>query len=653
MVSQIKLRQYGVSTAIRNSERIPELLSILDTYFSCKKWTNENQEQYQIRLIQHKLYKPNDIPETQSHFFDGDEPMTWEQANEVWKYQRDDNKIATYSNDSSHHGYRGRMTANPLKKLGLWYQDENDQVIISEAGKNLIHKRITAEDAVAEVLLKYQLPMSKKDSSWKDYNLKPLVATLHLIKKVNKLCKKNRMKEKGISKTEYDIFVHTLKNNSEIEKHAKKLISFRKIWEKEKNQINKRKIECKTILELNYELSSSVRKKIYEEYLGWEKKLEKKTGVTFPDWVKDNPNQLFTNWNNLREYGDNLRRYSLMSGWISVKHSQYIQLKESLQVETNSLLEFDDGSAKEFNNNEEYVNYVANPSTPIWPWKTKEKLSEIYLQQTKQVKENQSKIKIKQDYTILSKQKLKKLDSQDIESEIEKFRPIVLESNLKLQTKELESVSEINEIINSYNVVSMKNDSVRKAPVELEYQTTRGLLALNDGNIMPNYPKGIDGEPTSHAGGGKPDIECFYDDFNMVCEVTLLKTQDQWKAEGTSVPDHFEQFIQKNKKQKNFCLFIAPQLHQRTVRLFYTHNQWEEKEFGRTIALTMEQFKKILETLKILRESNKPKGITHKQMNIFYQKVVDSMECFESGRWMEWQNNVGVILDKWIQEIIA
>jgi hypothetical protein len=40
-------------------------------------------------------------------------------------------------------------------------------------------------------------------------------------------------------------------------------------------------------------------------------------------------------------------------------------------------------------------------------------------------------------------------------------------------------------------------------------------------------------------------------------------------------------------------------------------------------------------------------------MNIFYQKVVDSMECFESGRWMEWQNNVGVILDKWIQEIIA
>ena len=61
------------------------------------------------------------------------------------------------------------------------------QIIISETGKNLIHKRITAEDAFAEVLLKYQLPMSKKDSSWKDYNLKPLVATLHLIKKVNKL----------------------------------------------------------------------------------------------------------------------------------------------------------------------------------------------------------------------------------------------------------------------------------------------------------------------------------------------------------------------------------------------------------------------------------------------------------------------------------
>ena len=199
----------------------------------------------------------------------------------------------------------------------------------------------------------------------------------------------------------------------------------------------------------------------------------------------------------------------------------------------------------------------------------------------------------------------------------------------------------------------MTNESARKPPVELEYQTTRGLLALNDGDIIPNYPKGVDGEPTSHAGGGKPDIECFYEDYDMVCEVTLLTTQAQWKAESISVPDHFEKFIKENKKQKNFCLFIAPQLHDRTIRTFYTNNQWEEKKFGRTVPLTISQFKQILETLKKLRELQKPRGITHEEMGIFYQRVTDSLSNFSGGKFLEWRNNIQTILDKWIQEIIS
>ena len=234
-----------------------------------------------------------------------------------------------------------------------------------------------------------------------------------------------------------------------------------------------------------------------------------------------------------------------------------------------------------------------------------------------------------------------------------KIKPVLLRSNLEIQTKELESSEQIAEIITSLDIKYMTNESARKPPVELEYQTTRGLLALNDGDIIPNYPKGVDGEPTSHAGGGKPDIECFYEDYDMVCEVTLLKTQDQWKAESISVPDHFEKFIKENKKQKNFCLFIAPQLHDRTIRTFYTNNQWEEKKFGRTVPLTISQFKQILETLKKLRELQKPRGITHKEMGIFYQRVTDSLSNFSGGKFLEWRNNIQVILDKWIQEIIS
>ena len=580
--------------------------------------------------------------------------MTIEQANEIWNYQRDELGKISYSNTPENHGWRGRTSANPLMKIGLWYQDDKKEITITTLGKKILDKEISIDEAFVQTLLKYQLPTSKEDTDYKDYNLKPLVVTLQLIKKVNDLCKIRNMKVKGISKEEFNIFVHTLKENSEIEKHAKILIDFRHKWEEEENAIEKRKLECKTILLLNYELDDSKRKEMVNEYLKWENKLKNKTkGTKFDNWEKENKNTLYRNWKTLGDYGDNLRRYFVMSGWIGIKHSKYIQLKESMRVETESLLEFDDGSAKSFNDDMEYSKFVADETQPIWPWKTKEKLSEIYLQQISQVKQNESQLNMKQNVRIVTKQELVKLNETEIETEIKNIKPVLLQSNLKIQTKELESSEQIAEIITSLDMNYMTKESARRAPVELEYQTTRGLLALNDGDIMPNYPKGVDGEPTSHAGAGKPDIECFYEDYGMVCEVTLLTSQNQSKAESISVQDHFEKFIKENKKQKNFCLFIAPRLHDRTIKHFYTFNTWDEKEFGRTVPLTISQFQQILETLKKLREAEKPRGITHKEMGIFYQKVSDSMLTFDGGKFFEWSDNIQTILDEWIQEITA
>ena len=222
MSEKIKFRQYGVSTTIRNSQRIPGFLFVLDKYLSGKKWTNKNQEEYQIRLIQHKKYRPSGMTQQQCQYFDGDDAMTFEQAQKIWKYQRDDLSVKTYGNGPSYYGYRGRMSANPLMKMGLCYNDGKNKVTITKLGKKILNKEFTIDEAFAGTLLKYQIPTSKEDSYYKKgYDLKPLVATLHLIKKVNELCKKNKMKEKGISKEEFNLFVHTLKTYSEIEKHAK------------------------------------------------------------------------------------------------------------------------------------------------------------------------------------------------------------------------------------------------------------------------------------------------------------------------------------------------------------------------------------------------------------------------------------------------
>ena len=78
-----------------------------------------------------------------------------------------------------------------------------------------------------------------------------------------------------------------------------------------------------------------------------------------------------------------------------------------------------------------------------------------------------------------------------------------------------------------------------------------------------------------------------------------------------------------------------------------------KEQLGLFIQLTISQFKQILETLKKLREATKPRGITHKEMGDFYQRVSDSMLNFSGGKFLEWRENIQSILDEWIQEITA
>ena len=136
----------------------------------------------------------------------------------------------------------------------------------------------------------------------------------------------------------------------------------------------------------------------------------------------------------------------------------------------------------------------------------------------------------------------------------------------------------------------------------------------------------------------------------MICEVTLLTNQEQWKREYTAVTDHLEEFIQKNKKDKNILLFIAPSIHDRTAKQFYTNNQWDEKEFGRIIPITISQFIEILTALKLIREKNSSEKIAHETILELYQRIIDSMNDL---MYREWRQNIQNILDKWIVEITA
>ena len=72
------------------------------------------------------------------------------------------------------------------------------------------------------------------------------------------------------------------------------------------------------------------------------------------------------------------------------------------------------------------------------------------------------------------------------------------------------------------------------------------FLSINDlVRIQPNYPTDDEGNPLFTAGSGVADLEVFYEDFNLICEVTMLSDRSQWVAEGQPVQRHLFEFSKK------------------------------------------------------------------------------------------------------------
>lgn len=628
-MAKIKLNRWNPSTAIRNPERIPGFFFVFEKHFEGKIWNNENQEKFQIELIRYKKYKPTGMTQEQSMWFDENEnPMSLIQANKIWAYQRDELKKVSFQQSIGYYGYRGRMSANPFLKFGLYYKNEENKITITDLGKKLAKNEITIDDCFVSTLLKYQIPLNQEDTGniRSGFSIKPLIAGLHLIKKVNEIWEEKQGKQIGISRLEFGLFVNSLINAKNIKTHAEKLIKFRMQYKKSKTMKEKRILCYKTILDLNYHLTDKEKKKVTKE-------------------------ELEGYYDTLTTYGENTRRYFRMAGWIRFRGAGNTDLNDRKKVETESLLKFDNGGALNLVDDEEYARYLADTTKPVWPWKTKEKLIEKYLEISKNIKNIKSELSTStEEIKYISKIELEKYSETDIEKINEELKRKLEELDKEVVLKEMESPEEISNVIERLDINWMRKEAPRQAFVEFEYQTTRGLIALDDGQIEPNYPKGDDGQPISHAPGGGADIECFYDKFNMICEVTLLTNQEQWKREYTAITEHFEDFIEKNKKNKNILLFIAPSIHDRTAKQFYTNNQWDEKVFGRAIPITISQFIEILKTLKFIRERKSSDKITHEQILVLYQMIIDSMKNF---MYKEWRQNIQSIIDKWIQEILV
>ena len=218
--------------------------------------------------------------------------------------------------------------------------------------------------------------------------------------------------------------------------------------------------------------------------------------------------------------------------------------------------------------------------------------------------------------------------------------------NLILKS-EFDEVSKIDEAISALQNIRSLDE---KPSIALEKWVTIGLHIINDAvKIKPNYLVDDDNNVVFTAPGNRPDIECFYQEFNSICEVTLLTDKSQWFNEGQPVMRHLRDFEIKNN-DNSFCLFLAPRIHRDTFNTFSFSNKYEyEGEKQRIVPLSITQFLKILQRVLMKKKENKP--ITHDEFRVLLEKLYEI--ATDSKDLEDWAKKSNTILDKFQNEGIV
>lgn len=600
------LKPWSITTTVRNPERLRDFLIAVKPIEN-KEWNNDTQEKYQKLLIKNRLYGFGN-----TQFYNGLTDNIVKNINDTDTEISDGVieeilRLKNYTDFSM----RGRQSLNPLTKFGFVIID-NGIVKITELGKKLIESEKDAGDVFLKSFIKWQIPNPANNdfADNGDYDIVPFVAMLKLVDEVNKIESQRGNNPVGISKREFSLFVPSLIKHTQISEYAREIIKLRDL------QKGKTKPERKDIRE-NY------RKQFAINFLD--------------DNSEDEINKLLKN---LQDYGDNAIRYFRLTKFIRIRgNGFYIDLEPNRHIEIESLFENDFFKPKSFADRDEYVAYMANDKLPILPWQTKDKLSEIVNGVYTEVKELQSSLGI----TITDKKDISSMIENDLISYIDDLRD--LRKNLQEKDNHVKSqpVSSIVEYIDKLEKIF----EFENRPLMLEYLSTMGLHALNDAKeIKPNYPVGDDNEPTSTAPGGMADIECFYEDFNMICEVTMLNGRDQWFNEGQPVMRHLRDF--ENSNRNSYCIFIAPTIHTDSAETFHIANTIGYKGTKQKIApITIKQFVELLKTLKQMREENKQ--FTRNNLKSLIDNIAESANNSNSDEWIA---NTQSIINSWSANLV-
>lgn len=603
-------KPWSITTTVRNPDRLRGFLDVLQQ-LEGSEWDSESQKKYQILLIQNRLYGYG-----KNQFYKG---LSQDKVSLINDLSRDISlEEATdifNAKDYVDPAMRGRQSMNPLKKMGF-ATVRDGRVLITNLGKLFLSNNFDLGEIFFKFFLKWQIPnpISRDHPANEGYNIKPFIASLHLINMVNQKEIEHGRPPKGISREEFSLFAPTLVHHQDIGTHANKIIDLRAILSRKTSE------EKDTILR-------SYKTKFANEFLETSdrSKIDKLLST-------------------LSDYGDNTIRYFRLTRYIHIRGGGfYIDLESRRAIEIESLLGHDSGESRTFESAEEYLEYISDIFQPQLPWETSEKYIEIIAKLVEELRQYEDSLQTEK-MGIKNYREMPNNEMKNYIAELREYRRLLQEKDNQEKSQSVEQIESY--IANFENIFNLE-----KRPVLLEKLSALGLHALDDAErIQPNYPVGDDNEPTYTAPANTPDIECFYKDFNAICEVTMLTRREQWYHEGQPVMRHLRDFENKHGGKPCYCLFIAPSLHRDTINTFWNAIKYEyEGRAQKIIPLSIDNFVSILRIL--LQMKNEGQFLNHSEICRLYNEILDSSRQYDNSS--EWLQSIPSTISSWGENLIS
>ena len=174
----------------------------------------------------------------------------------------------------------------------------------------------------------------------------------------------------------------------------------------------------------------------------------------------------------------------------------------------------------------------------------------------------------------------------------------------------------------------------------LEWNVWRLLAVLDDGDIRNNFKLDRFGQPVTHAPGNMSDIECTYEDFHLLTEVTVAYGARQHATEGEPVSRHVGLYQRRaqdeNDRRPVFGLFIAERLEPTVVADFYSAFTTKVRAFGGALKIIPLE---ISDVVVMIEQTQKKLGaIRARDIRQFFERA--SLLVTESMDEEEWRDRV-------------